>query len=308
LNVVAGGVVEYLSGPPLSKNRRPGYDEVPFGFYLQADYWVTRWAKLVGGLQLNKRERQDVNLSPRGGFILRFGDRWGAKLLYGTAFRSPAAGETKPPSVAVGTIGNPDLDPETVRTFDAQLLYHAPKGEITAGVFYSQLDDLIIRVPSGNRQVFANGGEMKFWGLELEGKYFINDRLYLLGSLTYQSSSEDADTFASVVPHVMFKLGASYTWRTFKLAAFYDFYSDPGSIPGAAQVNPDPEAAHLLSAKLEWDAHSWLSIPRDRVALQLRGENLADQAIHHPEFTGRGINSLPRLPGVAVYGMVRCQF
>jgi outer membrane receptor protein involved in Fe transport len=315
LNVVAGAVAEYLSGPPLSNSNRPAYDEAPFRFYLQADHQVTSWAKLVGGLQLNKREGQAVNLSPRGGVILRFGDRWGAKLLYGRAFRSPAAGETKPPvpGPLPGTMGNPDLDPETVQTFDAQLLYHAPKAAITAGAFYSQLDDLIIRVPTpdpsdGNRQVYANGGEMRFWGLELEGKYFMNDWLYLLGSLTYQSSDEDADTVSSLVPHFMFKLGAGYTWRTFKLGVFYDFYSDPRSISDADQVNPDPKAAHLLSAKLEWDASSWLGAPRDRVVLQLRGENLADQAVHHPEFTGRKINSLPRLSGAAVYGGVRVHF
>jgi outer membrane receptor protein involved in Fe transport len=312
-NVVAGGVVEYLSGPASRQNRRPSYDETPFRFYLQADHQVTRWAKLVGGLQLNKREGQEVNLSPRGGVILNFGDRWGAKLLYGRAFRSPAAGETKPPGPGLGVDGNPDLNPETVQTFDAQLLYHAPNVAITAGAFYSQLDDLIIRVPTpdpndGNRQGFANGGEMEFWGLELEGKYFMNDSLYLLSSLTYQSSKEDEGTPYSVVPHVMFKLGAGYTWRTFKLGVFYNFYSDPKSISTALQVNPDPEAGHLLSAKLEWDASSWLNAPRDRIVLQLRGENLADQAIHHPEFTGRKINSLPRLPGVAVYGAVRCQF
>jgi outer membrane receptor protein involved in Fe transport len=312
-NVVVGGVAEYLSGPA-SRQNRPAYDEAPFRFYLQADHQVTSWAKLVGGLQLNKREGQDVNLSPRGSVILRFGDRWGAKLLYGRAFRSPAALESKRPDLTLsGPIGNPDLEPETVQTFDAQLLYHTSRAAIAAGAFYSQLDDLIIRVPSvpgdpNSRDVFTNGGEMRFWGLELEGKYFMSDGLYFLGSLTYQSSSEDANTFASVVPHVTFKLGAGYTWRTFKLGVFYDYYSDPKSISTAPQVNPDPEAGHLLSAKLEWDASSWLSAPRDRVVLQLRGENLADQAVHHPEFTGRGVNSLPRLPGAAVYGRVRCRF
>jgi outer membrane receptor for ferrienterochelin and colicins len=95
-NIVVGAVAEYLSGPDSRRSPLPKYDESPFRFYVQADYWVTSWAKLIAGLQLNKREGHEVNLSPRAGVIFLFDDHRGAKLLYGTAFRSPAAIETKP--------------------------------------------------------------------------------------------------------------------------------------------------------------------------------------------------------------------
>jgi len=56
---------------------------------------ITDWLKLVAGMQMNKPEDIKNDFSPRLGAILNFNNHWGAKLLYGEAFRSGNGTERK---------------------------------------------------------------------------------------------------------------------------------------------------------------------------------------------------------------------
>ncbi|MBM4319012.1 MAG: hypothetical protein FJ125_03415 [Deltaproteobacteria bacterium] len=63
------------------------------------------------------------HFSPRAGLVYSFDrqDRWVIKLLYGQAFRAPTARELLLESSGEWTSGDPTLEPEEIRTYEAEL-------------------------------------------------------------------------------------------------------------------------------------------------------------------------------------------
>jgi outer membrane receptor for ferrienterochelin and colicin len=63
--------------------------------YFQLNYTPTEKLKFVAGAQLNDPEGLSTDIVPRANIITHFTKKLGAKLLYGEAFRSGSAFETK---------------------------------------------------------------------------------------------------------------------------------------------------------------------------------------------------------------------
>jgi outer membrane receptor protein involved in Fe transport len=86
----------------------------------RGDYKVTDYLKVVAGAQWNESGYDKQGTVWRYGVILTPFPKWGVKLLRGEAFRAPFALETllnDPPVL----VGNKNLDPERIITYDAQV-------------------------------------------------------------------------------------------------------------------------------------------------------------------------------------------
>ncbi len=306
LNIVTGYIIEHQAGPQMDRSSIKGYSRVPLSAYSQVDYQPLNWMTFFTGLQWNKPEDGESDFITRVGTIVDFTPNWGIKLLRGEAFRAPWPIETSVSNPVL--TGNPDLNPEEITTYNAQLFYHDQKSRYSMTYFRSTMEDLISRVSSGGGFTFANGGEMHFSGLEFEGKRYLNPKFYALGSITYQESEEDPGINPSLVPNTMGKFGLGYENEAMSVGLFYNYFSTPPSISGAAIVNPTPGDIHWLSANLNLDVTDWFDLRKGTATLTFRVENLLDEDVYHPEFNRRNINSLPGDSGLALYAGIRLRF
>ena len=281
--------------------------------YAQLGYQPKAWLKLVGGLQMNKPENIQEEFSPRLGLLLDFGKGLGAKLLYGKAFRSATILDNRVNSRPRITV--PELEPETINTFDAQLHFSKPGFETSLTYYHSEHEDLhqFFGGPPGVPPVIRNLGEIDYDGVEWEGKFRFTKNVFLIGNVSYQTN-EDGDGVedSTIVPNWMAKGGISYDSPIgFTVSIFNSFFDDATAIeeinPNLTTVNEDADGYNLLSVNLIANLGKILSEPiLERIEVALYGDNLLDENIFFPA-NSRGLN-LPIQNGRSVYGTLKFEF
>ena len=123
INLVSGVIFEEMEGE-FKVNSDVEYSAWRRGIYAQLDYQIFDWLQLTAGMQINEPEESKKSYSPRVGAVMNLNENWGAKFLYGEAFRSPFGLGL---FIDVPTLqGNANLKPETIKTYDAQIFYHTP--------------------------------------------------------------------------------------------------------------------------------------------------------------------------------------
>jgi len=118
------------------------------------------------------------------------------KFMYGRAFRAPSFGEEFSINNPV-ILGNPNLDPETIDTFELAFDYR-PTFNLQTGLnlFYYEIDDIIefVRDPlPATTNTAQNARDQKGHGFELEANWQPFDKLQLGGNYAWQNS-EDKQT------------------------------------------------------------------------------------------------------------------
>ena len=271
-------------------------DQTSSFIYVQADYRIAM-VKLIGGMQYNKIQDVKGNLSPRLGVIVDFTPELGAKVLYSTAFRKGYRQETNfnivHPVDGPLFMGNPSLKPETVTTIEGQLFYQSKTAQASITYFHSKMEDIIGRT-SNSPYVYLNGGNWSFDGVELEGRVSLTPRLLLTGSASYQTNKNEAEiTDASLHPNSMVKAGLLYTGSNWTASLFNAWFGKPKSVTlvksDTLVVNPEAEAANLLSAKLTWKVLEW---GKQALKLSVEGQNLLDKDIRYPDYPNKKVNTL----------------
>lgn len=304
LNIVGGYLQEYRRNyDPDNEYYQsiPSYNQEPESLYAQGDYKIGKSAKLIAGIQWNESPLGDSDTISRYGIILTPFEKWGLKLLRGEAFRAPVTLESDlydPPVL----VGNKNLKPEIIKTYDAQLFYSGEKTYAAFTYFNSTINRLIIYDASVSPMSYMNGGEQKFDGIEFEAKRFLNSRWHVIGSFMYQNNKADAGINPSVVPDNMGKLGTGYSWDGGSASIFYTYYDTPPTIDSTVIVNPKPSAVSLVSVNVRLDTSELLGMKKGRAILTLRGENLLNEKINVPTFAYTGSpNSFPYGPGIMFF-------
>ena len=303
LNVTLGYLEEYRSNYSVKSDYYqsiPTYHHQPQSAYSQADYKLNNSIKLIAGTQWNESSQGYEDMVSRYGVILTPFKKCGLKLLRGEAFRAPFAMETDVFGAAL--VGNEDLQPETITTYDAQIFYNDEKTYAAITYFNSAIEDLVIRDTSVSPASYKNGGEQKFDGIEFEAKHFLTSHWHILGSAMYQNNKQTSDLNPSTAPDYMLKLGTGYKWDYGTASLFYSYFAKPPRLDSEVVVNPEPDAMNLLLLDIQIDPSKWLNVPKGRANLMFRAENLLNKEIYVPEFNrGGNPNSLPDSPGTVFY-------
>jgi outer membrane receptor for ferrienterochelin and colicins len=310
VNLVLGYLREYRTNYSADKDyfqSIPTYRYEPQSAYAQGDWRVNKYVKLIAGMQWNESSQKQDDVVNRYGVILSPFDKWGLKLLRGEAFRAPVTLESDLADPLL--MGNKNLKPETITTYDAQLFYHDEKAYAAVTYFDSTIEDLIIYNTSASPMTYMNGGEHTFHGIEFEAKYFLTPNWHVLGSAMHQQNNPDTGLNPTVVPDDMLKFGTAYAWDWGSVALFYAFFGTPPKIASPVTVNPAPDSVHLVSLNVRIDPYKWINCKKGRCIVTLRGENLLNEQVYVPTFAYTGVpNSFPYGPGITFYGGLTVTF
>jgi len=312
LNVVLGYTHEYRSNYHTDDHfyqSIPSYNYQPKSAYVEGNYKVCESLKLTAGGKWHEPTLGDSDVISRFGAVFTPFENWGLKLLRGEAFRGAIAIESDlddPPIL----VGNDDLEPETVTTYDAQVFYHDKKTYAALTYFHSKIEDQIVfDATTSDPMTYKNAGEQEFDGIEFEAKYFFTPQWHALGSFMYQEDDRDDDVNHTVVPENMAKLGTAYTWKGGTASVFYTYFGTPPRIASPVMVNPTPEKLNLVSLNLRFDVSKWLRLDKGQSILSLRAENLLDEEVYVPTMVYAGVpNTFPYGPGATFYAGLKVDF
>ena len=171
--------------------------------YLQDDWDLTEDVNLVLGVRHDRYSDFGGTTNPRAAAVWQFARGWDAKLMYGTAFIAPSFGSLYFINNPV-LFGNPDLDPEKMRTYEASVGYTARGTEGRISYFNNDFDNKIqpLLQPSG-LSVYGNRGGATVQGVEVEVKQRFGLGVEAYANYTYQKT-EDTETdreLADVAAH-----------------------------------------------------------------------------------------------------------
>jgi outer membrane receptor for ferrienterochelin and colicin len=271
------------------------------GFYAQHEHKLTDTLKLIGGFQANKIGYIKLNVVPRGGILWNPAEHLTLKVLYGGAFRAPSLDEIL---LNIPVLkGNPDLSPEKVGTLDLQLSYQSNRVQASAGYFHSHQSALIVQDFTVFPGRYINlPSPATFQGGEAEGKFYLRRKWFLLGSMLYQVNTGHGGTsILSPIPDLGVKAGMSYLAGNGAALSLFDAYQ--GHTPGfAASPNPRPEAFHSVSAHARFELSKyWLKDSATGFALFLHADNLANNQVWLPVWSGGTRNTIPFSQGRTVF-------
>ena len=192
---------------PVTQTQLPSFQTLPIDAFPQTSrhlislYAQDIWTPLpdldiTAGLRYDHYSDFSGTVDPRIGAVWRFAKDFHLKLLYGSAFRAPSILETSF-NVPNGVVGNPNLDPSGLQTFEAALGYSKPNQfSISANYFATFIRDFIrIRNPGstagGSLATFVNDKGIDIHGVEFETKVHLWDHL-LFANYTLQRPKDIA--------------------------------------------------------------------------------------------------------------------
>jgi len=329
LNVTLGGLMIWEDGGVTqvsNPNTLDPYSQIRSSIYAEASYPILDDLTLTLGGQFhyydNLKESQEgvmddgkptTGLVGRAGLVYEISSEWGAKLLYNQAYRAPSAGELGAKSAVV--LGNRNIEPERVDTFDAQIFYHTRDYQASVTAFHSDVRNLIVRVPIPNtdppRLQYDNSGSATFEGLEFEADAKLTDRLSWKGSYTFQTNRNwQGENNATQMPNHMAKIGLSFdATPDLQISAFDTFFSAAKEIPSSLAYNPPADSYHNISINTNYQLDHLLGFSSAKnVTFSFYIDNLLDEKFYYPEFNRKRINTIPASPGRSLYGEIAINF
>ena len=153
-------------------------------FFAQDEWRMARDWQLIAGLRYDHFSDFGDTLNPRLALVWSEGDLT-SKLLYGRAFRAPSSAEQFNKNNPVA-IGNSNLDPETIETYELAFDYaSSPDMRLGLNFFYYKMDDIIRFTP-----LAMNTGAQTGKGFELEFDWQVSPFTQLTANYAFQHSRD----------------------------------------------------------------------------------------------------------------------
>lgn len=175
-----------------------------WAFYLQDEWQIGDKLLVVPGLRYDHSEFGD-EVSPKVGVTYNLLPNFRTKFNYAHGFRAPMAGDFSAEKFITGkklhVIGNPDLDPESLDSYEVALEGEYGKFSGRIAYFYNDVKDLIEKVRKGHDPdnpgwtlvENENISKAHIQGLEIEAGISIFEELFFSASYACLNA-ENADT------------------------------------------------------------------------------------------------------------------
>lgn len=141
-----------------------------WALFAQDQWEVTDNLILNAGLRYDHYSTFGKTLNPRAALIYNPFPKTIVKLLYGEAFRAPSLHELYFEDGGLSSMANPDIEPETIRTYEAIVEQYLGRNyRLTLSGYHNNMDDLITSVPvGGGLSQYQNVGKVLANGVEVE--------------------------------------------------------------------------------------------------------------------------------------------
>ncbi len=193
---------------------RTGFDD---------DTWLLSY-----GVRWDSYSDADNHTSPRIGLVHKINEHWRQKILYGHAYRAPTALELKGSSSSV--LGNTDLKPETIDTYEYVLMYHQSDLQLEAVFFTSEWQDAIALVPVPNissTNQYQNIKNNDAQGLEFTVNKLINKWQLKANASYVKSENKSDDVDYQAFPEIMLSLNVEHQLsQRSRIGAWYRHMQD----------------------------------------------------------------------------------
>ncbi len=274
----------------------PEYDNL--ALYSQVQYvFDDQWSGVFGLRWEDNEDSGTSDLIPRLGLVHRYSDDTSFKFLYGEAFRSAVFYEKYVDSAPALT-GNPDLDRESIKTYEVSVESRLnSKNSITLAAYYLEIDDEIKRVSSPTGFVIENTEGRDMYGIELQWISRLTDKMNLTVNTTWKDGEDK-------------NLDEGVYFSNFDLTAILDYRFRPdwqlslvNNYVGENDYLLTDNSSGSVDAYNLTDIH--LAHTIDKFELSAEVKNLFDEDYTLPEPARRNIAEVPGGPERSFYFTVR---
>lgn len=275
-------------------------DDSNMAGYVQGDFRFWRNLRFIGGTRILYNEDYGSFVSPRASVVFKLKENLHLKALYGSAFRAPNLFE-KYADFAT-TLGNTDLDPEKVNTFETGIDYTFNKINLKANYYYTIASDLIGRklLPDNKTQYTNVDDELTFQGVEGEIRaYFRKLDIYMNGS--YLSGKDTEDNDIPYIPNILWNGGVIFSDPHWLASLNFNHIGECTNQLSSTGEDVDIESTLLLNTKVGY------RLPFDLTASVIV-HNVLDEEIWAPEFIRRKIGKLQNGAGRQILLELRKSF
>jgi outer membrane receptor protein involved in Fe transport len=187
-------------------NRKNSY------LYVQDIWQVAKDWELTSGIRYDNYSDFGTTINPRLALVWTASLNLTTKFLYGSAFRAPSFAEMRNINNPT-TIGNPDLTPESIDSYELVFNYH-PYSGINYGVSFFRYDwqNIVQFVPDegATTKTAQNIGEQQGYGFELEFSWQLLDKLNLSGNYSWVNAEDTNKNKVDAIPEKQLYLRVYY--------------------------------------------------------------------------------------------------
>jgi len=234
------------------------------------------WA-LTAGVRYDNYSDFGGTTNPRVALVWSTTADLTTKLLYGRAFRAPSFSELYGQNNPVA-LGNPDLDPETIDTFELAFAYEPIHNLNTnLSLYYYKTEDMIERVENADgTKVSQNINSVKGKGIELEVNWKINKQWSIIGNYAYQRTiNDETNKQQPFIPKQQFYLDARWAFMPeWLLSTQLNWVGDRQREEGDSRKDIEDYTVVNLSLRRKNIAKHW------EIAASIK--NLFDEDIREP--------------------------
>ncbi|SHO57192.1 TonB-dependent receptor domain-containing protein [Vibrio quintilis] len=177
-------------------------------FYLQDELGITETLKLTLSGRYTHHNQFGSNFSPRAYMVFDATDNLTLKGGYGEGFKAPTIFQSSNDFSLISCggrcylIGNPDLDPQTSKTYEMTAFYHQDSWQVQVTGFFNKIEDMIDRdlenhvgsSSDGKYLIhYVNIDEVETKGFEYEGEFDLSEDFYLTTNATYTRAIDQSD-------------------------------------------------------------------------------------------------------------------
>ncbi len=270
--------------------------------YIQDEWGVTDSLSLTAGVRHDNYSDFGGTTNPKIGAVWGFRENASLKILYGQAFRAPNFVEMYNRNNPVN-IGNKDLDPEKISTFETGLgLRLAKSFSVDLTYFNSKVEDIIVWDTTSSPALHVNGGKADIEGMEfmLTDQYSTDD--YWKLSYTWQDP-RDGDTDEKL-PYVPSHLASGII--NYGLTKHLNLHTDilwTGERPRSSGDTRD-DMAPYTTVDLAVTAKNFYK------TLQIQGtiHNLLDERFKDPDTSGAQMLAPDDFPREGISGLLTVSY
>ncbi|RDH84762.1 MAG: hypothetical protein DIZ80_04655 [endosymbiont of Galathealinum brachiosum] len=154
---------DYYTFPLADESARQTY-----GIYTQYQGQIIDNLFLTLGIRYDEYSDVGSSSNPRTGLVYEFSDNTSVKFLYSTAFRAPSRNELDLQNNGI-LVGNPNLEPETIETFEAVLIKQFSNQTIQFSLFRNNIEDIIVSSSQPDGSIIRdNKDDARYEGIETE--------------------------------------------------------------------------------------------------------------------------------------------